>query len=178
MLPRRSAHVVIILVRCCLLFMYRPLNSPFLDLAPVLLACFWDETCFHICPLNSQSTWWDNVQIIWCLVCIILLVIILLCMPSHGLASIHQLQTQWGFIALTSQAMVREDPVLRCLSPQVVTGHPTDWWLSSLQCGNFANVHCVMPGLEDNKLAGRKGCIAFIQSPKVCVVAIASGYNT
>ncbi len=35
----------------------------------------------------------------------------------------------------------------------------------------------VMPGLGDNKLAGRKGCIAFIQSPKVCVVAIASGNN-
>ncbi len=36
----------------------------------------------------------------------------------------------------------------------------------------------VMPGLGDNKLAGRKGCIAFVQSPKVCVVAIASGNNT
>ncbi len=35
----------------------------------------------------------------------------------------------------------------------------------------------VMPRLRDNKLAGRKGCIAFVQSPKVCVVAIASGYN-
>ncbi len=35
----------------------------------------------------------------------------------------------------------------------------------------------VMPGLGDNELAGRKGCIAFVQSPKVCVVAIASGYN-
>ncbi len=36
----------------------------------------------------------------------------------------------------------------------------------------------VMPGLGDNKLAGRKGCIMFVQSPKVCLVAIASGYNT
>ncbi len=35
----------------------------------------------------------------------------------------------------------------------------------------------VMPGLGDDKLAGRKGCIAFVQSPKVCVVAIVSGYN-
>ncbi len=35
----------------------------------------------------------------------------------------------------------------------------------------------VMPGLGDNKLAGRKGCITFVQSPKVCVVAIASSYN-
>ncbi len=35
----------------------------------------------------------------------------------------------------------------------------------------------VMPGLGDDKLAGCKGCIAFIQSPKVCVVAIASGNN-
>ncbi len=35
----------------------------------------------------------------------------------------------------------------------------------------------VMPGLGDDKLAGHKGCIAFVQSPKVCVVAIASGYN-
>ncbi len=35
----------------------------------------------------------------------------------------------------------------------------------------------VMPGLGDNKLAGCKGCIVFVQSPKVCVVAIASGYN-
>ncbi len=35
----------------------------------------------------------------------------------------------------------------------------------------------VMPRLGDNKLAGHKGCIAFVQSPKVCVVAIASGYN-
>ncbi len=35
----------------------------------------------------------------------------------------------------------------------------------------------VMPGLGDNKLAGRKGCIAFVQSPKVCVVAITSGNN-
>ncbi len=35
----------------------------------------------------------------------------------------------------------------------------------------------VMPGLRDNKLAGRKGCIAFVQSPKVCIVAIVSGYN-
>ncbi len=35
----------------------------------------------------------------------------------------------------------------------------------------------VMPGLRDDKLAGRKGCIVFVQSPKVCVVAIASGYN-
>ncbi len=35
----------------------------------------------------------------------------------------------------------------------------------------------VMPGLGNNKLAGRKGCIVFVQSPKVCVVAIASGYN-
>ncbi len=36
----------------------------------------------------------------------------------------------------------------------------------------------VMPGLGDNKLAGHKGCIVFVQSPKVCIVAIASGYNT
>ncbi len=36
----------------------------------------------------------------------------------------------------------------------------------------------VMPRLGDDKLAGCKGCIAFVQSPKVCVVAIASGYNT
>ncbi len=36
----------------------------------------------------------------------------------------------------------------------------------------------VMPGLGNNKLAGHKGCIAFVQSPRVCVVAIASGYNT
>ncbi len=35
----------------------------------------------------------------------------------------------------------------------------------------------VMPGLGDNKLAGCKGCIAFVQSPKDCVVAIASGNN-
>ncbi len=35
----------------------------------------------------------------------------------------------------------------------------------------------VMPGLGDNKQAGCKGCIAFVQSPKVCVIAIASGYN-
>ncbi len=35
----------------------------------------------------------------------------------------------------------------------------------------------VMPGLGDDKLAGHKGFIAFVQSPKVCVVAIASGYN-
>ncbi len=35
----------------------------------------------------------------------------------------------------------------------------------------------VMPGLGDNKLAGRKGCIVLVQSPEVCVVAIASGYN-
>ncbi len=35
----------------------------------------------------------------------------------------------------------------------------------------------VMPGLGDDKLAGRKGCIAFVQSPFVCVVAIMSGYN-
>ncbi len=35
----------------------------------------------------------------------------------------------------------------------------------------------VMPRLGDDKLAGRKGCIAFVQSPKVCIFAIASGYN-
>ncbi len=35
----------------------------------------------------------------------------------------------------------------------------------------------VMPRLGDNKLAGCKGCIVFVQSPKVCVVAIVSGYN-
>ncbi len=42
---------------------------------------------------------------------------------------------------------------------------------------NRSPVTSVMPGLEDDKLAGRKGCIAFVQSPKVCIVAIASGYN-
>ncbi len=36
----------------------------------------------------------------------------------------------------------------------------------------------VMPGLGNNKLARRKGCIVFVQSPQVCVVAITSGYNT
>ncbi len=36
----------------------------------------------------------------------------------------------------------------------------------------------VRPGLGDNKLAGCKGCIAFVQSPKVCVVAITRGINT
>ncbi len=35
----------------------------------------------------------------------------------------------------------------------------------------------VMPGLGNNKLARCKGCIAFVQSPKVSVVAIASSYN-
>ncbi len=35
----------------------------------------------------------------------------------------------------------------------------------------------VMPRLRNNKLARCKGCIMFVQSPKVCVVAIASGYN-
>ncbi len=35
----------------------------------------------------------------------------------------------------------------------------------------------VKPRLGDNKLAGCKGCIAFVQSPKVCIVAIMSGYN-
>ncbi len=35
----------------------------------------------------------------------------------------------------------------------------------------------VMLGLRDNKLAGRKGCIVFVQSPKVCVVAIVSSNN-
>ncbi len=36
----------------------------------------------------------------------------------------------------------------------------------------------VMPGLGNNKLAGPKGCIVFVQSPKACVVAIASSYNS
>ncbi len=35
----------------------------------------------------------------------------------------------------------------------------------------------VMPELGDDKLAGHKGCIAFVQSPKVCIVAIASSNN-
>ncbi len=54
------------------------------------------------------------------------------------------------------------------------------WGRSPASIGNVVKSFelIVMPGLWDNKLAGRKGCIAFVQSPKVCVVAIASGYNT
>ncbi len=53
------------------------------------------------------------------------------------------------------------------------------WGRSSASIGNVVKSFelIVMPGLGDNKLARRKGCIAFVQSPKVCVVAIASGYN-
>ncbi len=57
------------------------------------------------------------------------------------------------------------------------------WWAwgrSSASIGNVVKSFelIVMPGLRDNKLAGHKGCIVFVQSPKVCVVAIASGNNT
>ncbi len=54
------------------------------------------------------------------------------------------------------------------------------WGCSSASVGNVVKSFelIVMPGLGNNKLAGCKGCIAFVQSPKVCVVAIASGYNT
>ncbi len=53
------------------------------------------------------------------------------------------------------------------------------WGRSSASIGNVVKSFelIVMPRLGDNKLARRKGCIVFVQSPRVCVVAIASGYN-
>ncbi len=58
-------------------------------------------------------------------------------------------------------------------------GHSLGWGCSPACVGNVVESFelIVMPRLGDDKLAGRKGCIVFVQSPKVCIVAIASGYN-